>query len=127
MEPRQGLGTILVIDDEVMVMELSRDILQRFGYAVLAAGNGEQAMELYCQRSKEIDAVILDMVMLGMDGKEVFRRLRDVNPNAKVIISSGYGHDRGADDLLKLGAVGFVQKPYRIAELMRVVGDAVGK
>ncbi|HEX9021977.1 MAG TPA: response regulator, partial [Nitrospirota bacterium] len=66
-----------------------------------------------------------DMVMPGMDGRDVFARLRAINPHVKVIASSGYGQDRDADDLLKQGAAGFVQKPYRIAELVKVVGDVM--
>lgn len=125
MESRQGAGTILVVDDETMVMELARDILQRFGYTVLMAHNGEQAMELYRQRSNEIAAILLDMVMPGMDGREVFHGLRTINANAKVIISSGY--DSEGDDLLNLGAAGYVQKPYRITELIQVVREAAEK
>ena len=123
----QGLGTVLVIDDEIMVAELARDILQRFGYTVLLASSGEQAIDLYYRRANEIVAVVLDFVMPGMDGREVFHRLRAVNPNVKVIISSGYSRDQDADDLLKLGAAGFVQKPYRIAELVKVVGEAIAR
>ena len=127
MELRQGSGTVLVIDDEMMVAELARDILQRFGYTVLLVSSGEQAIDLYYRRANEIVAVVLDFVMPGMDGREVFHRLRDVNPNVKVIISSGYSRDQDADDLLKLGAAGFVQKPYRIAELVKVVGEAIAR
>jgi CheY-like chemotaxis protein len=125
MELRQGTGTVLVVDDEIMVMELARDILQRFGYRVLMAKSGEEAVGMYQQRSKEIAAVVLDMGMPGMDGREAFRGLRNINANAKVIISSGHNQDRDADELLKLGAAGFVQKPYRITELVKVVGEVV--
>jgi two-component system, cell cycle sensor histidine kinase and response regulator CckA len=112
---------------EVPMMELARDILQRLGYAALLANSGEQALEPYQQRSHEIAAVLLDMVTPGMDGREVFRRLRAMNANAKVIISSGYDQDSDADGGLKLGASGFVQKPYRITELIQVVEEAVKK
>jgi DNA-binding NarL/FixJ family response regulator len=60
-----------------------------------------------------------------MDGRAVFRRLREIDPAVKVIASSGYSHERDADELLKQGSAGFVQKPYRIAELVRVVGNVV--
>ena len=80
MELRQGSGIVLVIDDEMMVAELPRDILQRFGYPVLLASSGEQAIDLYYRRANEIVAVVLDFVMPGMDGREVFHRLRAVNP-----------------------------------------------
>ncbi len=123
----QGFGIVLVIDDEMMVAELARDILQRFGYTVLLESSGEQAIDLFYRRSNEIVAVVLDVVMPGMDGREVFHRLRAVNPNVKVIISSGYSREQDADDLLKLGAAGFVQKPYRIAELVKAVGETVAR
>jgi len=125
MELRRGTGTILVVDDEPLVTQLARDILNRFGYSVLTAGCGEEAVELYRNQSGEIKAVVLDIVMPGMDGREVFRQLRSVNPHVTVIISSGYSHDRDADDLLMQGAAGFVQKPYRIADFLHVVNDAV--
>ncbi len=126
MELHRGGGTILVVDDEPLVAELAGDILRRFGFGVLTAGAGEDAVSLYQQKSQEIVAVVLDIVMPGMDGKEVFQRLRTINPKVKVVVSSGYSHDRDADTLLEQGAAGFVQKPYRIAELIRVVNATVG-
>ncbi len=125
MELPRGTGTILVVDDEPLVMQLARDILKRFGYSVLTAGCGEEAVALYRQQPGEIKAVVLDIVMPGMDGREVFRQLRNVNPHVTVIISSGHSHDSDADDLLMQGVAGFVQKPYRIADLLHVVKDAV--
>jgi CheY-like chemotaxis protein len=92
---------------------------------VLTANAGQEAVDLYRRQAGEIAAVVLDMVMPGMDGREVFTRLRDMDPRGKVIASSGYSHDRDADDLLREGASGFVQKPYRIAELVKIVGDVL--
>jgi PAS domain S-box-containing protein len=122
---RRGTETILVVDDEPMVKDLARDVLKRYGYTVLTAGGGEEAIETFQQRSGEIDAVILDMVMPTMEGREVFRRLQEIKPGVKVIVSSGYSHDRDADDLFEQGARSFVQKPFRIAELVRVVGEVM--
>jgi PAS domain S-box-containing protein len=122
---RRGTETILVVDDEPMVKDLARDVLKRYGYTVLTADGGEEAIETFQQRSGEIDAVILDMVMPAMEGREVFHRLQEIKPGVKVIVSSGYSHDRDADDLLEQGARGFVQKPFRIAELVRVVGEVM--
>ncbi len=122
---RNGSEVILVVDDEPMITDLARDILRRYGYAVLTANAGQEAVDVYRQQRGEIAAVVLDMVMPGMDGREVFTRLRDVDPGVKVIASSGYSHDRDADDLLREGALGFVQKPYRIAELVKIVGDVL--
>ncbi len=122
---RRGAETVLVIDDEPMVRDLARDVLKRYGYAVLTAGGGEEAIEMFRKRSGEIDAVVLDMVMPAMDGREVFRRLREIKPDVKVIVSSGYSHDWDADDLLELGARSFMQKPFRITELVKVVGEVM--
>jgi CheY-like chemotaxis protein len=122
---RRGTETILVVDDEPMVKDLARDVLKRYGYTVLTAGGGGEAIETFRKRSGEIDAVILDMVMPAMEGREVFRRLQEIKPGVKVIVSSGYSHDRDADDLFEQGARSFVQKPFRIAELVRVVGEVM--
>jgi two-component system cell cycle sensor histidine kinase/response regulator CckA len=122
---RRGSETILVVDDEPMVKQLASDVLKRYGYTVLTAGGGEEAIDVFRQRSAEIDAVILDMVMPVMEGREVFRRLQEIKPGVKVIISSGYSHDRDADDLIDHGARSFVQKPFRIAELVQVVGKVI--
>jgi PAS domain S-box-containing protein len=124
---RRGAGTILVVDDEQMVAELTRDILVRFGYSALIAHSGEEAVKLYRQRQQDISAVVLDMAMPVMDGREVFHRLRSIDSRVKVIITSGYSHDRDADDLLQRGASRFVQKPYRMDEFVRAVGEVVGE
>lgn len=124
---RKGTETVLVVDDEDLVKYLARDILRRFGYTVLTAGGGEEALALYRRHSEDIAVVILDIIMPNMNGREVFQRIRELNPGAKVIISSGYSHDRDADDLLQQGAAGFVQKPYRMADLVNIVGEVIEK
>ena len=125
MDLRKGTETILVVDDEALIRDLARDILRRFGYTVLTAGGGEEALALYRLHSRDIAAVILDIIMPGMNGREVFQKIRELNPAAKIIISSGYSHDRDADHLLEQGAAGFVQKPYRMADLVNIIGGVV--
>ncbi len=125
MELRRGTETVLVVDDEAMVKDLARDILKRHGYTVLTAGGGEEAVELYGKSNGSIAVVILDILMPGVDGPEAFRRIRAVDPAARIIVSSGYDQMHDADALLREGAVAFVQKPYRIAELVRAVGNAL--
>lgn len=126
MERPGGFGTILVVEDEKTVADLARDILLRFGYSVLVVNSGREAVDLYRQRSQDIAAVILDMVMPEMDGGEVFQRLRAVNPHVKVIISTGGDSASDVDEILQQGAAGFIQKPFRIAELAAAVSEAVG-
>jgi DNA-binding NtrC family response regulator len=125
VDPRRGTGTILVVDDEAMVKDLARDILKRQGYTVLTAGGGEEAVELYRKNSGTIAVVVLDILMPGVDGPEAFRRIRALDPRARVVLSSGYDQMPDADGILREGAVAFVRKPYRIAELVRAVGDAI--
>jgi len=124
---RRGTETILVVDDEEMIKELARDILARYGYTVLTAGGGEEAVEIYRQNKKEIAVVVLDIVMPDVSGREVFRRIRDIDPAAKVIVSSGYNQERDATDILMEGAITFVQKPYRLASLVGTVGEVIEK
>lgn len=126
MEGRGGSGMIMVVEDEQMVANLARDILLRFGYNVVVVNSGREAIDLYRQRSKDIAAVLLDMVMPEMDGGEVFKRLRDFDPDVKVIVSTGGDCAPDIDEILRKGATGFIQKPFRIAELAEVVSEAVG-
>ena len=127
MESRKSLGIVLVVDDEAMIKDLARDILVRHGYSVLTAGSGEEALVLYQRHVDEISVVLLDILMPVMDGKEVFRLIRGINASARVIVSSGYSNDAEAEYLVKLGAAGFVQKPYRMADLVKAVGAVVAK
>jgi CheY-like chemotaxis protein len=120
-----GSGTILIVDDEALVAELTRDILVRFGYTVLTAHTGEDAVTLYEKQSREIKLVLLDLVMPGMDGKEVLRKLRAIDPAAKVLLSSGYSKDDDSGEWELEGVAGFVQKPFRLAELLRSVNAAI--
>ncbi len=127
MELRRGAETVLVVDDEAMVKDLARDILKRHGYTVLTAGGGQEAVEIYRQQQGSIAVVVLDILMPGMDGREAFRRMRDIDPGALIIVSSGYGQTQDAQQLVVDGAAGFIPKPYRIAELVKAVGDVLEK
>ena len=124
---RRGTETILVVDDEEMITDLARDILVRFGYTVLTAYSGEEAVDVYRRHKQKISVVVLDIVLPDMDGRDVFRRIREMDPEAQVIISSGYNQERDATDLLDEGALLFMQKPYRIASLVGTVGEVIEK
>lgn len=90
MDLRRETETILVVDDEEMIKDLARDILARYGYRVLSAAGGEEAVEVYRRHKKEIAVVVLGIVMPDVAGREVFRRIREIDPAARVITSSNY-------------------------------------
>jgi PAS domain S-box-containing protein len=112
-----GSGTVLVVDDEPMVLAFVEEGLKRLGYRVLTAVDGRQACEVYSSHSQQIDMVLLDMVMPGTTGLEACRRLRQINPNVKVILSSGYSSGEVVREARLAGALGFIGKPYSLEEL----------
>ncbi|MHB8120997.1 MAG: hybrid sensor histidine kinase/response regulator [Desulfuromonadaceae bacterium] len=121
-----GSGGILLVDDEEMLRSLGRELLEELGYTVYLAENGEQALEVFAAHRHEISLVILDMIMPKMGGKEAFMHLREEAPGVKVLFCSGFSCDGTGDELVKLGASGFIQKPYNLSELSRIVASALG-
>lgn len=120
-----GQETILLADDEEIVGRLGRAILERYGYRVLGAMNGLEAMEIYRQRQQDIDLVILDMAMPKLSGPDTLRQMRALNPSVSVLISSGYCSDEDLQAVKHEGAVGFIAKPYRPVDLARSVRAAL--
>ena len=113
----QGTETVLLVDDEEGVREVSRELLESIGYRVLTANDGKEALEVYSQNWEDIHIVILDMVMPNMSGGEAYDRMKEINPDVKVLLSSGYSIESHATAKLKQACQGFVQKPFRISEL----------
>jgi signal transduction histidine kinase len=109
--------TVLLIDDEEVVLDVGVRMLQHFGYAVLPAANGQEAMQIYTENKTKIDLVILDMVMPDMGGRVVYDRLKQCNSDVKVLLSSGYSLSGEAAEIMKSGCNGFIQKPFNIKEL----------
>jgi len=120
-ERYKGSETILLVDDEDMIWDVIMDMLQEFGYTVILAGNGIEAIEIYEANPGEIDLVLLDMVMPKMDGYDTFFRLKQLDSDVKVLLSSGYMSEEDARDVLAAGATGFLQKPYRIMDLAKKI------
>jgi CheY-like chemotaxis protein len=119
----RGTETILLVDDEKMVLEVSREILEFLGYRVYAAGSGQEALAVYMEKRNEIDLVILDMIMPGISGGETFDRLRGINSGIKVLLSSGYSIEGQAQEILDRGCNGFLQKPFQLEKLSRKVRE----
>ena len=123
--PAAGEGTILLIDDEEMILDVGKSMLEKLGYHVLAAAAGGQAVEIYRKRAHEIDLIILDLIMPEMNGRETYDRLKEIAPGAKVLFSSGYSKEGVADALLRDAAAGFIQKPFDMEKLSRNVRQAL--
>ena len=119
----KGTETILLVDDEKMVMEVNKDVLEFLGYRVYTAGSGQKGIAVYMENQKEIKLVILDMLMPGMSGGETFDRLREINPGIKVLLSSGYSINGKAQTIMDRGCNGFLQKPFRMEELSHKVRE----
>ena len=117
----KGSETVLLVDDEVKIIEVARPMLEFLGYQVISAQSGEQAVDAFRQKADEIDLVILDLIMPGMDGGKVFDRIREIKPAMRVILSSGYAISGPAEEIMQKGCNGFIQKPYDISELSQIV------
>jgi two-component system cell cycle sensor histidine kinase/response regulator CckA len=124
-EPVMGAGKIMIVDDENVVLNVAVSILRNLGYEVVSFLRCEEAVTYYGEHSGEIDLVILDMIMPEMGGGECFRVLKEINPEVKAVLSTGYGLDVRAQELMEEGMVGFVRKPYILAQLSRSVADAL--
>ena len=111
-------GTILLVDDEELVLEVATQMLERCGYQVLAARCGAESIDIFKRQSHQIDLVILDMIMPGMSGGVVFDQLRALDPSIKVLLSSGYNMQGEAEKILRRGCNGFIQKPFKLDELL---------
>ncbi|MFC1883422.1 PAS domain S-box protein [Thermodesulfobacteriota bacterium] len=112
-----GMETVLLVDDDNMVLETGIKMLERLGYSVLAAKDGVEAVNIYKEKSDIVDLVILDLIMPKMGGGEVFDRIKLINSKARIIISSGYSVNGQAKEILKRGCDGFIQKPFSINAL----------
>jgi len=125
-EAIRGRGElILLVDDEELIQDLGRSILERFGFRVEPAETGEEALVIVRDRRDEIRLIILDLIMPGLDGTETCRRLKSVAPEIPILISSGLGQDSTVQEALRKGASGFLAKPFSVEELTQAVSSAL--
>ncbi len=120
-----GSETILLVDDEPSVRDLAQKILQRSGYRVRTAESGEKALEIFQGEGEEVDMVILDMIMPGMGGSRCLQEMLQIEPNTKVLVTSGFSGNGSANGTLEAGARGFLNKPYEIKQMLRAVRDVL--
>jgi len=113
----KGKETILLVDDEEMIIEVNQEILKALGYKTMIARSGKGAIEIYKNSREKINMVIMDMIIPGMSGKEFYNNLKKVDPEIKVLLSSGYSISGQATEILERGCNGFIQKPFKLREL----------
>jgi CheY-like chemotaxis protein len=122
-----GSETVLLVDDESVVIDVSVQMLKKMGYKVLPAHNGREAIEIFKQNNDKVAIVILDLIMPGMGGGEVYERLKEIDKNVKVLLSSGYSINGQAAEILNRGCDGFIQKPFKLNELSYKLREILAK
>jgi PAS domain S-box-containing protein len=127
-EPMTGVGgteTILLVDDEESLRNLGEQILARFGYRVITAQDGESALSIYWERGQEISLVILDLIMPGMGGRQCLEEILRMDPDARVVIASGYAVNDTDSEVLDTLARGFIRKPYNVKRMLQKVREVL--
>lgn len=122
---QRGQGVVLLVDDEEIIIEIGKQMIQRLGYTVLTADSGREAIQIYSENRDKINLVILDMIMPEMGGEETFDHLKSVDSNIKIILASGYGLDGRTSQILNRGGTGFIQKPFNMNQLAAALSNAM--
>lgn len=123
----RGQETILLVDDEETIIDVMKEMMEILGYQVMIADNGWDALKIYEENKEDIDLVILDMIMPNISGGETFNGLKEINPQIKVILSSGYSLNSEAAGIMARGCKGFLQKPVNIAMLSQKIRNVLAK
>jgi PAS domain S-box-containing protein len=123
----KGDETVLLVDDEEVVIDVGVQLLNTLGYNVLEAGSGKEAIQLFGEWCDKIDIVILDMIMPDIGGGEVYDRIKEIDPQVKVLLSSGYSIDGQATYILERGCNSFIQKPFNMKVLSRKIREVLNK
>jgi PAS domain S-box-containing protein len=118
-------GCILVVDDEAIIRTTAQALISAIGYEVLLAEDGDEAIETFLIERERISAILLDIVMPKMNGRDVYLKIREIDPDIPVIFSSGFSSDTIVSDLTGIGAVAFIQKPYRQGSVAKALDEAL--
>ncbi|MEA3359824.1 MAG: PAS domain S-box protein [Thermodesulfobacteriota bacterium] len=124
---RHGDETILLVDDEEIVLSVGQELLEALGYEVVTAGSGIEAIEKYKERKDQISLIILDMIMPGMGGGETYDILKEIDKGIRVILSSGYSIEGRSTEIMNRGCNGFLQKPFKLIQLSQSIKDVLEK
>ncbi len=120
---QSGTEMILLVDDEEMVADIGKDMLEKLGYTILVAFSGAEAINIFNANRDEVKLVILDMIMPDMSGGETFNHLKAIKPDAKILLSSGYSLNGRASKIMKRGCNGFIQKPFNLKQISRKIRE----
>ncbi len=123
----KGTENILIVDDEDVLRDVGKEILERLGYGVLTAESGNEAIEIYSAKYGEIDMVILDMIMPDMDGEKTFEGLCKIDSDVRVLLSSGYTMNERVKRILDQGCKGFIQKPFNMTLLSQKIREILDR
>jgi len=123
----EGNETILLVDDEALVIDVGVQLLGKLGYTVIEAKSGRDAIRIFKEQNHTIDMLILDMVMPNMGGGEVFDQIKRIDPKVKVLLSSGYSVNGQATEILKRGCEGFIQKPFNMEDLSKKIREVLNR
>ena len=123
----RGTETVLFVDDEEMIIEVASEVLENLGYNVLTARSGKEACEIYEKNKEQIDIVLLDMIMPDMSGSDTYDRMKELDPDIKVLLSSGYSINGQATEIMDRGCNGFIQKPFKMKELSQKLREILDK
>ena len=113
----EGQETVLLVDDEDMIVDVGTRMLKKLGYRVFTARDGKEAITVFQKHKQKIDVIVLDMIMPQMGGGETFDRIKKIKPDVKVLLSSGYSINGQASEILSRGCDGFIQKPFNLQNL----------
>ncbi len=124
---QKGSETILLVDDEEEIVNVGKNFLEKLGYKPLIARNGLEAVEIFRTYQDQISLIVLDLIMPKMDGKQAFIMIKDIKPDAKILISTGYTVDDKIEGFLNQGCHGFIQKPFSLNEFARALRKILDK
>lgn len=119
----ENIENILTIDDDEHILQLYKELLEYIGYKVYTANNGQDGLDIYVEKKDKIDLVILDMIMPGLSGGDTFDKFREINPNVKIVLSSGCSINEDVTKIINRGCNGFIQKPFSMEEFFQKIRE----
>ena len=120
-------AVVLVVEDEEFIRTLLQEILERQGLKVLLASEGREALDLFSRNKEEIDLVILDLVLPGLKGDEILAKMKEMDPEVKVLITTGFGEEEPLEKVKRLGIEGVLTKPFHLPTLLGAIGAVLSE